>query len=313
MSDEIMQEKHQPVLLQEAIDGLAIQPEGVYVDGTFGRGGHSQAILDRLSSKGKLLAIDKDLAAIQFAKEHFEHDERFQIRHGSFTKISEFMNELGLSTIDGLLLDLGVSSPQLEKAERGFSFLKEGPLDMRMDVSKGMDAASWVQQVAEEELVTVLKEYGEERFSKRIARAIVSVRQEHSIRTTTALARIVEQAVPVREKNKHPATRTFQAIRIYLNRELEELEQCLEDSLEYLRIKGRLVVISFHSLEDRIVKRFIKKNVKGDPFPPGLPVRQKELNPRLKAIGRAIRPSMSEVQFNPRARSAVLRIAEKIG
>lgn len=307
------QRAHQSVLLKEAIEGLAIQSKGIYVDGTFGRGGHSQAILDRLSSDGQLFALDKDREAIKVAEALFGEDLRFSFYHGSFTNLLEQIKQKDLlGHVDGVLLDLGVSSPQLDDAARGFSFLRDGPLDMRMDQTTGMSAAEWLNEVKESTLCDVLKQYGEERFAKRIAAAIVEARKEAPIERTKVLAEIVAKAVPFREKHKHPATRTFQAIRIVINNELKELSDCLDQSLEVLKIGGRLVVISFHSLEDRIVKRFMKKEEKGGDFPAGLPVRPEDFHPRLKIVGRAIRSTEQEVQSNPRARSAVLRIAEKI-
>lgn len=304
---------HLPVLLDEVIQNLIIQPDGIYVDATFGRGGHSQAILNQLSSAGRLLALDKDPSAIAYAKQRFADDPRFMIQHGSFAdleKILKTQNWFGKLT--GILFDLGVSSPQLDEAERGFSFMRDGKLDMRMDSSQGLDAAEWLAQVKEEELANVLYEYGEEKFSRRIAKSIVEKRNENPITTTKELAEIVSAAIPRWEKHKHPATRSFLAIRIAINHELDDLKIALEKSLEALAIGGRMAVISFHSLEDRMVKRFIQRHERGGDFPAGLPVHNDMFRPRLKRLGRAIKPSQEEVTFNPRARSAVLRIAEKL-
>ncbi len=303
---------HVPVLLDEALEALNISPSGIYVDGTFGRGGHSGAIMQRLGDAGRLLAIDKDSEAIAYAEKQFGGDERFSIRHGSFAMLEQLAQQSGVAgKVNGLLLDLGISSPQVDDSERGFSFLRDGPLDMRMDISSGMSAAKWLAVADGKEIAHVLKEYGDERFARRIARAIVDARQEQPIATTRQLAAIIERACPTREREKHPATRSFQAIRIYINSELEDLQRCLDQSLDVLAPEGRLAVISFHSLEDRIVKRFIRDCERGDDFPLGLPVTQKQLKPKLRAVGKAIYPSAGEVASNPRARSAVLRVAER--
>ena len=304
---------HVPVLFNEALEALSISSSGIYMDGTFGRGGHSGAILQQLGSDGHLLAIDKDPQAIVHAQERFGRDERFLIKHGSFAMLEQLAQQSGVAgKVDGLLLDLGVSSPQLDDPERGFSFMRDGPLDMRMDTSSGVSAAEWLATAEGKEISRVLKEFGDERFSKRIARAIVDARQEEAITTTGQLAQIIEQACPTKERDKHPATRSFQAIRIYINKELEELKQCLEQSLDVLAPLGRLVVVSFHSLEDRIVKRFIRDCERGDDFPADLPVTQEQLKPKLRAVGKAIYPSDDEIASNPRARSAVLRVAERV-
>lgn len=305
--------QHQPVLLTEVIANLAIKPNGIYVDATFGRGGHSQAILNQLGPEGRLFAIDKDPEAITHARQLLAHDKRFHIEHGSFAQLEQFLlshNVFG--KIDGILLDLGVSSPQLDDPERGFSFMREGKLDMRMDSSRGIDAASWIAQVPEEELAKVFWEYGEERHSRRIARAIVKSRQLTPITTTTQLAEIIAVAHPAWQKGKNPATQCFQAIRIEINHELDDLKQVLNKGLEALNIGGRLLVISFHSLEDRIVKHFIQEQERGEQFPAGLPIKQSSIKPKIKRLGRALKPSAQEVATNPRARSAVLRIAEKL-
>ena len=304
---------HVPVLFNEALKALNISSSGIFMDGTFGRGGHSGAILQRLGSDGRLLAIDKDPQAIAHAKELFGGDERFLIKHGSFAMLEQLAQQSGVAgKVDGLLLDLGVSSPQLDDPERGFSFLRDGPLDMRMDTSSGVSAAEWLATAESRDIAQVLKEFGDERFSKRIAKAIVDTREEEPITTTGQLAAIIEQACPTKEREKHPATRSFQAIRIHINKELEDLKRCLEQSLNVLAPLGRLVVVSFHSLEDRIVKRFIRDCERGDDFPADLPVTQEQLKPKLRAIGKAIYPSEDEIDSNPRARSAVLRVAERM-
>jgi 16S rRNA (cytosine1402-N4)-methyltransferase len=286
---------HKPVLLNEVIENLDIKPDGVYIDATFGRGGHAAAILQKLSAKGRLLAIDKDPLAIVVALAL--KDKRLQVKQGSFVELQKWVEELNLGQqIDGILLDLGVSSPQLDEAARGFSFLKDGPLDMRMDTSQGIDAATWVNTARNEEIAQVLKEYGEERFSYRIANAIERERKVEKITTTKRLAEIVAKANPKWERHKHPATRTFQAIRIYINNELSDLQTVLPQSLEVLKIGGRLAVISFHSLEDRIVKNFMREHNRV----------------RLKIINKIIRPSSEEIAHNVRARSAILRVGEKL-
>lgn len=310
---EDLDNQHQSVLLAEVIANLAIKPDGIYVDATFGRGGHAQQILDQLSPTGRLIAIDKDPEAIAFAKQRFAGDQRFSIHHGSFAELEKFLRAQNVfGNVDGILLDLGVSSPQLDNAERGFSFMREGKLDMRMDSSSGIDAASWIAKIPEQELAKVLWEYGEERYSRRIARAIVTARAVKPITTTTQFAEIVKVAHPAWEKGKNPATQTFQAIRIAINHELDDLESGLNQCLEALKVKGRLLVISFHSLEDRIVKHFIQNHERGEQFPAGLPIKQECIKPRMKRLGRALKPSAQEIGLNPRARSAVLRIAEKL-
>jgi 16S rRNA (cytosine1402-N4)-methyltransferase len=306
-------QEHISVLLDEAITGLAIKPNGRYIDGTFGRGGHSRAILEQLGKEGMLLAMDKDPAAIEKAQTEFTSDKRFVLRQGSFAMLEERVKELGwMGQVDGILLDLGVSSPQLDVADRGFSFLHDGPLDMRMDPHQGISAADWLASAKEQEITQVLKEYGEERFAKRIARAIVKQRDESPIRTTKQLAAIVSAANPKHEKGKDPATRSFQAIRIFINQELEDIKTCLSQVIDVLKPGGRLVVISFHSLEDRIIKRFIREQVKGDDFPPDLPITHVQLNPKMKSVGKAVRASNEELARNPRARSAVMRVAERL-
>lgn len=303
---------HHSVLLQEAIDGLAIIPEGIYFDGTFGRGGHSRAILQQLSNSGQLIAIDKDPEAVEFANQHFIQDSRFKIYQGSFANLKEIAQQEGIfGKINGILLDLGVSSPQLDNPERGFSFMQQGPLDMRMDLRQDMDATSFINQASQEEMAAIFREYGEERYAGRIARAIVTARMESPINTTDALAEIVKQANPNWEKHKHPATRVFQAIRIYVNQELNDLRACLDSVIDALAVGGRLAVISFHSLEDRIVKNFMRSKELGQRPPPGIPIRNEDIKTYFKRIGKAIKATENEIKHNVRARSAVLRIGEK--
>ncbi|MFZ7164904.1 16S rRNA (cytosine(1402)-N(4))-methyltransferase RsmH [Avibacterium avium] len=311
--------EHFTVLLNEAVDGLALKEKGIYIDGTFGRGGHSRLILSRLSQDGRLIAIDRDPRAIAAAAQI--QDPRFQIEHNSFSAIPEICEKLGLvGKIDGILLDLGVSSPQLDEAERGFSFMKDGPLDMRMDTTQGLSATEWLQQVSEQDLAWVLKTFGEERFAKRIAQAIVNYNKNarqngtEQLSRTLQLAELIAQSVPFKDKHKHPATRSFQAIRIFINSELEELERVLQGALQVLAPQGRLSIISFHSLEDRMVKHFMRKQSKGESLPKGLPLREDQIqrSQTLKTIGKAIMPSEQEIAQNARSRSAVLRIAERV-
>ncbi len=303
---------HQTVLLQEAVDALVTAPSGIYVDGTFGRGGHSRAILASLDAQGRLLATDKDPAARDVALELAASDSRFTFYHGSFADLPAVLREHGIEALDGILLDLGVSSPQIDEAGRGFSFQHDGPLDMRMDTTRGETAAEWLASARQEDIAEVLKEYGEERFARRIAAAIVSARVETPLTTTGQLAKLVSEANPRWEKHKHPATRTFQAIRIKVNRELEDLQQLLAVALELLRPGGRLVVISFHSLEDRMVKRYMRDMARGEQLPPGVPVTDSQLNRRMRLVGKALRASDVEVGGNVRARSAIMRVAEKL-
>jgi 16S rRNA (cytosine1402-N4)-methyltransferase len=305
--------QHVTVLLQEAVDALITNPAGFYVDGTFGRGGHSALVLQHLSPEGHLMGIDKDVSAIAVANERFADDARFEIAHGSFAELAELIEARGMTgKVDGVLLDLGVSSPQLDEAERGFSFQNDGPLDMRMDQTRGQSAADWVNNATEEEIARVIKEFGEERFAKRMARAIVTERQKAPFTRTKHLAEVIKEANPAWEKGKHPATRAFQAIRIHVNNELTDLDAVLEQALKVLAIGGRLVVISFHSLEDRVVKRFIRRQELGDPVPRGLPIRDEQLNKRMRSCGKAIKASDGEVDANVRSRSAIMRVAEKI-
>jgi 16S rRNA (cytosine1402-N4)-methyltransferase len=304
---------HVPVMLDEVLANLITDPNGIYVDATFGRGGHAKAILNHLGPTARLYAIDKDPQAISHARSLFAADKRFTIEHGSFANLQKFLERMTcFGHVNGILFDLGVSSPQLDDAERGFSFMREGKLDMRMNTASGMDAAEWLKKIGEEDLAIVLFRYGEERYSRRIARSIKEVQTENPITNTKQLAEIVAAAIPRWEKGKHPATRSFLAIRIAVNHELEDLEIGLAQSLEALTVGGRLAVISFHSIEDRMVKQFIQKGVKGKDFPAGLPVTQDMFQPRLKHLSKALKPSSREVAANPRARSAILRIAEKL-
>lgn len=304
---------HTPVLLEESLEALVIDPDGIYLDGTFGRGRHARALLARLSAAGSLLGLDRDPQAVAAGVSLARCDSRFAIEHLPISRMEEEARRRGLwGQVSGLLLDLGVSSPQLEAPDRGFSFSLDGPLDMRMDTSGGRTAAQWLVQAKEEEIARVLRDYGEERRAGRIARAIVQARSERPLVTTGALRQIVAAANPDREPGRHPATRTFQAIRIHINRELEELRACLAGVCGLLTAGGRLVVISFHSLEDRIVKRFIRNEARGDRFPRGLPVTARETNARLRSVGKPVRPSGAEVAANPRARSALMRVAERL-
>ena len=303
---------HQTVLLHEAVDALVTLPGGFYVDGTFGRGGHSRYLLQRLNESGHVLGVDKDLAAQAVAQELAESEPRFEFFHGSFAQLPHQLRGMGIDAVDGILLDLGVSSPQLDQGERGFSFMQDGPLDMRMDTSSGETAAQWLSYADLQDIAGVLKEYGEERFARRIASAIVAAREESPIDSTGRLARVVSEAHPRWEKHKHPATRAFQAIRIKVNRELEDLQAFLSVALDLLRVGGRLVVISFHSLEDRLVKRYMRDMARGDSLPRGVPVTEAALNRRMRLVGKAVRASAEEVAGNVRARSAVMRVAEKI-
>lgn len=304
---------HTPVLLNEVLAGLNICPDGYYLDGTFGRGGHSRCILERLNENGRLIVFDKDPQAILHAKEQFKGEPRISINPGSFVEMLSVLKEQGLSgKINGILLDLGVSSPQLDDASRGFSFLKSGELDMRMDPNSGFSAAQWVNSAPEGEIADVLKTYGEERYARRLAKAIVIHRQTKPFADTKQLAEVIKTAHPRWEKGKHPATRSFQAIRIFINNELGDLENGLDAAYEVLAPEGRLAVISFHSLEDRMVKRFYKHKSQGPQLPPDLPIMESEVERKMKLVGKAIKASKNEVDMNPRARSAVLRIAEKL-
>jgi 16S rRNA (cytosine1402-N4)-methyltransferase len=305
--------EHSTVLLREAIDALVVDPDGLYVDGTFGRGGHTAELLSRLSVKGSVIAIDKDLEAIASGKARFADDDRLSLVHGTFADLTHIVEQSGMQgNVSGVLLDLGVSSPQLDQADRGFSFMRDGPLDMRMDTSKGLSAAEWIASADEQEIAKVIKEYGEEKFARRMAAAIVRERAESPIERTVQLAKILAEAHPAWERGKHPATKAFQAIRIFINRELADLEDLLEQVIDSLAIGGHLVVISFHSLEDRRVKRFIRDQHRGIKLPKNLPIPDVDRGVRLIKVGKAIKPSESEVENNIRARSAVMRIAERV-
>ena len=306
---------HETVLLHEAVDALAIKPGGIYIDGTFGRGGHSREILGQLDDSGRLIVFDKDPEAVAVAREIANTDSRFTIVHGSFCMLKQTLTDLGIDQgVNGILLDLGVSSPQLDDAERGFSFSVNGALDMRMDTSQGESAAEWLSHIDEEELSRILKEYGEERHHRRIARAICEYREENSISDTVTLAGLIAKASPSRDKHKHPATRSFQAIRIAVNRELEDLQEFLPDVPDMLVEGGRLVTIAFHSLEDRPIKQFVREQHKGKPddLPPGFPVMPEKFKSRMKPVGKPVRASDEEVEINPRSRSAIMRITERV-
>jgi 16S rRNA (cytosine1402-N4)-methyltransferase len=301
-------------LLNEAIDGLAIEGEGCFIDCTFGRGGHSTLILSKLNNNGRLIAIDRDPTAIA-AAEKFKDDPRFLIEHRGFADLADIAEKhLLTGKVNGILLDLGVSSPQLDEAERGFSFMKDGPLDMRMDTSKGQTAAQWLAIADVEDITWVLRTFGEEKHAWRIANAIVDSREQSPITRTSQLAKLIKTTAPQREIKKHPATRSFQAIRMYINSELEQIEKALAASLEVLKPGGRLVVISFHSLEDRLVKQFMKKHSQAKKVPRGLPISESELNKgkKLSLVGKKLKPSKLEVEQNVRSRSSVLRIAERL-
>jgi 16S rRNA (cytosine1402-N4)-methyltransferase len=301
---------HTAVLQEQAVDGLKVRGDGCYVDATFGRGGHSRLILARLGAGGRLIALDRDPQAVAAGGEIV--DGRFRMLHGRFSRLKELAAGVGVTEADGILLDLGVSSPQLDDPARGFSFRAEGPLDMRMDPGGGSTAGEWLARASEREIREVIKNHGEERFAKSIAAAIVAARARGPVGTTRELAALVAKAVPTREPQQDPATRTFQALRIHVNQELEELSVALPQCVELLKPGGRLVVISFHSLEDRIVKRFLRDNARADPLPARLPLRARDLpRPRLALVGRLIRPAAAEVAANPRARSALMRTAEK--
>lgn len=304
--------EHQTVLLTEAVNALQVVPTGIYVDATFGRGGHSREILRRLGPEGRLLAIDRDPDAIAAGAAMVAADTRFALVQGNFSTLASVIDARNwCGRVNGLLLDLGVSSPQLDDPARGFSFMRDGPLDMRMNPHEGMDAATYLAKAGAEELQTVFSELGEERFSRRIAQAIVRTRDAHPLTTTRELAELVAASVPTREPGKHPATRVFQALRIYINGELEQLVNALTQALDLLAPNGRLVVISFHSLEDRIVKRFMQHHASGPQLPRGMPLPADMPLPKLTLVGKAVRASEAEVAANPRARSAMLRIAQR--
>ncbi len=301
---------HVSVLLEGAVDALAVRPDGIYVDATFGRGGHSREILARLGPAGRLIALDRDPAAVAEAEKW--SDGRFAIVHAAFSRLDEALRERGIKEVDGILFDLGVSSPQLDEAERGFSFRFDAPLDMRMDTSRGMTAADWLNQASEEEIAHVVRDYGEERFARQVARAIAKAREVAPLATTRQFATLVAGAVRTRERGQDPATRTFQAVRIFINRELEEIEAALPQAVDRLKAGGRLVVISFHSLEDRMVKRFMREEAEGERVPPEIPLPAHALRGgRLQLIGKARKADEAECRANPRARSATLRVAAR--
>jgi 16S rRNA (cytosine1402-N4)-methyltransferase len=304
---------HTPVLRDEVLEGLAVRSDGCYCDATFGRGGHTAEILAALGASGRVIAIDRDPEAVAAGRRRFAGEPRLTLIRGSFGRLEELVRATGFKgKLNGVLMDLGVSSPQLDEARRGFSFMQDGPLDMRMDNETGQSAAHWLTHAGEGEIARVLRSLGEERFARRIARSLVAAREAAPIETTAQLARIVADAVPTREPGKHPATRTFQAIRIHVNGELEELEAALPQAVELLASGGRLCVISFHSLEDRLVKRFIRREAQGDPVYAGLPQIPPHARPRLVRVGRAIRPQAAEIERNPRSRSSIMRIAERV-
>lgn len=303
---------HQSVLLEEALESLNIRPDGIYIDATFGRGGHSRAILQRLNEEGRLIAFDQDPEAVAYAEQAFADEPRLTIEHCNFNQVADVVARYDLTKkIDGVLMDLGVSSPQLDDAERGFSFLRSGPLDMRMDTSQGESAAQWLNKVKYADLVYVLRKYGEEKFAKRIAAAIVDRREEREITETGDLAEIISNAIPVKEKHKHPATRSFQAIRIFINKELQAIEEGLEVVVSTLAIGGRLSVISFHSLEDRIVKRFMRDVSSRPRLPAGLPVMEADIEVPFQLVSKPIVAGEKELEANPRSRSARLRVLER--
>ncbi|MGD9499241.1 16S rRNA (cytosine(1402)-N(4))-methyltransferase RsmH [Halothiobacillus sp.] len=300
---------HETVLLNEAVEALAVRPDGVYFDATFGRGGHSTAILAKLDKRGRLFATDRDLRALVTGEALASKDARFQIHHADFSSAAQWLASMGLQgKVDGVLFDLGVSSPQIDEAERGFSFQQNGPLDMRMNQQAGQTAAEWLADAEEEEIANVLYRLGDEKFSRRIARRIVETRDTHPLTTTFDLVRCIVEATPRRDPRKHPATRSFQAIRLYINRELDEIAAALSQVVDLLSIGGRLVVISFHSLEDRIVKNFIRDESTTDKDFFGQPVG----TARLSRVGGSIRASAEEIARNPRSRSAIMRVAERV-
>lgn len=304
--------RHRSVLLDSAVDLLVTDPAGRYVDGTFGRGGHSRLILDQLGASGALLGIDKDPQAIESASVLSAEDERFALFHGSFARLDQAIDQQGWGSVNGILLDLGVSSPQLDDAGRGFSFMRNGPLDMRMNPEQPPSAAQWLAEADEQDIANVIFRYGEERFSRRIARRIVERRKEKTLQTTHELAELVAEAVPKKEKHKHPATRTFQAVRIFINRELEDLEAGLQAAVSRLVPGGRLVVISFHSLEDRLVKRFMRDLARGPRLPKGVPVTAEQEASGFRLVSKALKAGEREINDNVRARSAVMRVLERV-
>ena len=304
---------HTPVLLHEAINALLIDANGLYVDGTFGRGGHTKELLSHLSGKGRIIGFDKDPVAIDLGKVVFKFEKRLELIHESFSKLHLVLKKRGnLGDVSGVLLDLGVSSPQLDQGDRGFSFLHDGPLDMRMNTSKGMTAAQWIAESDQDELIKIFKTYGEEKFAVRIAKNIIQKRFQEPIETTHQLAAIVSEAHPRWKRGQHPATKIFQAIRIHINNELEDLDVLLRNVLKILKVGGKLVVISFHSLEDRKVKQFIREKEKGPVLPKGIPIRNAEHKILLRSVGKSIKPSGFNIEENKRSRSAIMRVAERV-
>ncbi len=304
---------HEPVLTAEVLEALAVQPQGIYIDCTYGRGGHSAAILGKLDKRGRLLALDRDPAAVAAAQSRFQGEGRFQIVAGPFSKLAQFARDAGvMGKVQGIVFDLGVSSAQLAESARGFSFLRDGPLDMRMDPAQGISAAQWLRTVDVRTLTQVFREYGEERHARRIAKAIVRAREQAPFSSTRQLAEAIAAAHPAWERDKHPATRCFQAIRIFINDELAEIKAALSEAVEVLPAGGRLAVISFHSLEDRLVKQFMRAEARGEPGPIDMPWLPATLAPRLRVLGRPVLPTAAEISRNPRARSARLRVAERL-
>ncbi len=304
---------HEPVLLAEVLEALNVQPDGLYLDATFGRGGHTAAVLGRLGAEGRVVALDRDAQAIRAGRERFGNEPRVTLLQGAFGNVAALLEAAGIPPgFAGMLFDLGVSSPQLDDAARGFSFSHDGPLDMRMDTESGMTAASWLARAPEHEIATVIREYGEERFARRIAHAIVAARGDQPLLRTGQLAELVGAAIPFHEPGKHPATRTFQAIRIHINAELDQIDAALAQSVELLRPRGRLCAISFHSLEDGRVKRFMQRQSQEDPIYAGLPEVPPHARPKLRRIGKPIHPGVAEIERNPRSRSAILRVAERL-
>ncbi|RTZ58178.1 MAG: 16S rRNA (cytosine(1402)-N(4))-methyltransferase [Gammaproteobacteria bacterium] len=311
--NRVTEEEHRPVLKDSVIELLGIESNGRYVDATYGRGGHAQGILGRLGPQGRLMVIDRDSDAIDAAKRLHGDDERVVIRHGAFSRLDEFVAEEGWSgAVDGVLFDLGVSSPQLDTPSRGFSFMNDGPLDMRMDIRSGQSAAQWLAEADEKEIAGIIFEYGEERFSRRIARNIVRQREQQPLLSTSELAELVKRSVPPRHDGKHPATKTFQAIRIHVNDELRQIRSALASAFDALTSGGRLAVISFHSLEDRIVKQFMTRLVKGESLPAYIPVTGKQSGIKARWVAKRVKPGAAEIESNPRARSSVLRVVEAL-
>ena len=305
-------DNHYSVMLNEALKALLVRRGGTYADCTYGRGGHSRAILSALGAEGRLLALDSDLDAVAHAKKMFANDPRVIVEHSAFSNIKKLAEKHNATGFDGVLLDLGVSSPQLDNAKRGFSFRLNGPLDMRLNSSAGITAADWLREAPQKEIEEVLRNYGEERYFRRIARALVTEREKSEFKTTSGLAEIVKKAMPSLDKNKHPATRVFQAIRIHINRELDELSHCLDQLISLMNTGGRIVVISFHSLEDRIVKNFFRRKAQGEYFPRKFPIKDADIKRTLRVLGKPLKASPQEILNNRRSRSATMRVAEKM-